>query len=100
MHLTRQLLLELEAGFWEAAGNPDSYQANFADDGLMALPVRIMTKPEVVTAMEGAAAWAGFSIEDPRYVEVGDDVAALVYATEARDSGSGEDYRAVITACT
>jgi hypothetical protein len=28
---------------------------------------------------------------------VGDDVAALVYATEARDSGSGEDYRAVIT---
>jgi hypothetical protein len=55
MHLTRQLLLELEAGFWEAAGNPDFYQATFADDGLMALPVGIMTKPEVVTAMEGAA---------------------------------------------
>lgn len=89
-------LLELEAEFWEAAGDPDFYRANFADNGLMALPVGIMTKPDVVAAMDGATEWESFTIEDPRYVEVG-DVAALVYATVAREPGADEEYRALIT---
>jgi len=95
--LARDRLLELEAEFWEAAGDPDFYRANFADDGLMALPVGIMTKPEVVAAMDGATEWESFTIEDPRYVELGDEVAALVYATVALEPGADEEYRAVIT---
>ena len=95
--MARDRLLELEAEFWEAAGHPDFYRANFADDGLMALPVGIMTKPDVVTAMDGATEWESFIIEDPRYVEVGDDVAALVYASVARELGAGEEYRSLIT---
>jgi hypothetical protein len=95
--LAHDRILELEAEFWEAAGDPDFYRANFADDGLMALPVGIMTKPEVVAVMDGAPEWERFSIEDPRYVEVGDDVAALVYATVASGPGADEEYRALIT---
>jgi hypothetical protein len=95
--LARDRLLELEAEFWEAAGDPDFYRANFADDGLMAFPVGIMTKPDVVAAMDAATEWESFTIEDPRYVEVGDDVAALVYSTAAREPGAGEEYRALIT---
>jgi predicted GH43/DUF377 family glycosyl hydrolase len=56
-----------------------------------------MTKPDVVAAMGGATKWESFTIEDPRYVEVGDDVAALVYATVALEPGAGEEYRALIT---
>ena len=44
-----------------------------------------------------ATEWESFTIEDPRYVEVGDDVAALVYATVARGPGADEEYRALIT---
>ncbi|HSK06594.1 MAG TPA: nuclear transport factor 2 family protein [Acidimicrobiia bacterium] len=95
--MARDRLLELEAEFWEAAGDPDFYRTNFADDGLMALPVGIMTKSEVVAAIDGAPARESFTIDDPRYVEVGDDVAALVYATVAREPGADEEYRALIT---
>jgi predicted GH43/DUF377 family glycosyl hydrolase len=93
----RDRLLELEAEFWEAAGDPDFYRANFADDGLMAFTVGIMTKHEVLAAVAAADSWSSFTIEDPRYVEVGDDVAALVYATEARHADPGGEYRAVVT---
>jgi hypothetical protein len=92
----RERLLHLESQFWEAAGNPEFYDAHFADDGLMAFSVGIMAKPEVLTVMEGASEWSSFTIDDPRFVEVGDDVAALVYATVAQDE-RGEEYRAVIT---
>jgi hypothetical protein len=60
--LARDRLLELEAEFWEAAGDPDFYRANFADDGLMASPVGVMTKPDFVAAMDGATKWESFTI--------------------------------------
>jgi hypothetical protein len=92
----RERLLHLESQFWEAAGDPEFYDAHFADDGLMAFTVGIIAKPEVLAATKAAPGWSSFTIDDPRYVEVGDDVAALVYATEAED-GRGEEYRAVVT---
>jgi len=92
----REQLLHLESQFWGAAGNREFYDAHFADDGLMAFTVGIMTKPQVLAAMAGAPSWSSFTVDDPRYVEVGDDVAAIVYATEAENE-RGEEHRAVVT---
>jgi hypothetical protein len=61
----RDRLLELEAEFWEAAGDLDFYRANFAEDGLMAFTVGIMAKAEVLAAVAAADAWSSFTIEDP-----------------------------------
>ncbi|MGH8951669.1 MAG: hypothetical protein ACRDX9_09610 [Acidimicrobiia bacterium] len=55
-------LIELEARFWESAGDPGFYQAHFADDGVMALPVGFLTKPEVVTSMSGASEWVALVV--------------------------------------
>lgn len=93
----REQLLEMETRFWEAAGDPGFYRDHFATDGLMALPVGIMTKDEVVAAMDGAEEWAEFTIEDPHLVEVGNGVAALVYRTDASRDSSTENYRALVT---
>jgi Domain of unknown function (DUF4440) len=90
-------LVSLEERFWEAAGDPDFYREHFADDGLMALPVGLMTKPQVVQAMESASEWSDYTIDDLRWVDVGDDVAALVYTTTAKRDDSDGTYRAAVT---
>lgn len=92
----REQLLDLETRFWEAAGDPGFYREAFADDGLMALPTGIMTKDDVVAAMDGAEEWAGFIIEDASIVEVGAGVAALVYTADASRASSPDRYRALV----
>jgi hypothetical protein len=90
-------LVTLEERFWESAGDRDFYRDNFADDGVMALPTGLMTKPEVLDAMNGASEWSDYTIDDLHHVEVGDDVTALVYTTNARHLGSAGAYRAAVT---
>lgn len=94
---TEEALLELEGRFWEAAGDVAFYRDNFADDGVMAFHVGIMGKGEVLEAMGGAAEWESYTFEDPRFVQVTDDVAALTYTTSAVAPGSEEPYEAAIT---
>lgn len=79
--------------YWESAGDPELYRANFADDGVMALPVGIMDKGDVVASMKGAAEWGKFSFADLRFVEVADGVAAVVYRTEAVPTESPDPHR-------
>ena len=63
----------------------------------MALPDGLMTKAQVVSAMEEATPWSSFTIDDLRFVDVGDDVTALVYTADAaRDDGDG-GYKAAIS---
>jgi predicted GH43/DUF377 family glycosyl hydrolase len=75
-------LLELEEGFWRAAGSRDAYTAHLADD--------------VLTAVETVEPWETFSIDDPRIVELGDNAAALVYTARAKRAGQ-EPYVAAMT---
>ncbi len=90
-------LMQLERGFWESAGKPDFYREHFADDGLMVFHVGILDKPQVVEAMEHAEPWASYTIDDPRFVDVGKGVTSLTYATVAPPRGSSEDYRAYLS---
>jgi hypothetical protein len=90
-------LLELESAFWESAGDPRFYRENFADDGVMALPDGLMTKAQVVSVMEEASPWSRFTIDDLRFVDVGDDVTALVYTADATRDDRDDAYRAAIS---
>lgn len=93
----RDELIGLERLFWESAGNPDFYQDRFADEGVMAFHVGVMTKPDVVASMAGAPEWASYTIDDPLVIEISDDVASLTYTTVAFSHDSAEAYRAALT---
>jgi Domain of unknown function (DUF4440) len=90
-------LLELESAFWESAGDSGFCRENFAEDGVMALPDGLMTKAQVLSAMEEATPWSRFTIDDLRFVDVGDDVTALVYTADAGRDGPDDGYRAAIS---
>lgn len=90
-------LIELENGFWRAAGNPDFYGDHFAQDGAIALAMGIMGKSEVIGAMEAAQPWATYELQSPRLIEISQTVAALVYRTSARRANDDHDYDAVIS---
>jgi hypothetical protein len=90
-------LVSLEERFWESAGNPDFYRENFADNGVMALPVGLMTKTQVVDAMENVSEWSDYTIDDLRWVDVGNDAMALVYTTTAKRDDSDGTYHAAVT---
>ncbi len=50
----------------------------------------------MLEAVDSAEPWETFSIDAPRLVELGEDVAALVYTAQAQRSGQ-ESYVAAIT---
>lgn len=93
----RDELIGLERRFWESAGDPVFYQDRFADDGVMAFHVGVMTKADVVASMVGAPEWDSYTIDDPVVVEISDDVASLTYTTFAVPHDSVEAYRAALT---
>lgn len=88
-------LLELETGFWNAAGNGDFYREHMAAHGLCVLPVGILDKDETVSAVAGAAPWQDFTIDDVRVLDLGDDELGLCYRAEA--SRETDEYRALIS---
>lgn len=90
-------LLELENGFWGAAGAPGFYQANFAQDGVIVLAMGIMDKAQVMEAMAAAEPWAGYELEPAHLIEISQDVAALVYRASARRTDDEADYEVVIS---
>ena len=91
-------LLDLEKGFWRAAGNRDAYTAHLADDALHLFPGWGVTtdNERVLEAVNSVEPWETFSIDDPTVVDLGGDAAALVYTARARRAGQDE-YVAAMT---
>lgn len=91
-------LLELEEGFWRAAGSRDSYAAHLAGDAVHLFPGWGVTtdNERVLEAVDGVDPWETFSIEDITVVELGAGAAALVYTARARRAGQ-EEYVAAMT---
>jgi ketosteroid isomerase-like protein len=96
--LARDELLALEEGFWRAAGSRDSYAAHLADDAVHVFPGWGVTgdTERVLQAVESVEPWETFSIDDLRFVDLGDRAAALVYTAHAQRSGQDE-YVAAMT---
>lgn len=90
-------LLELESGFWQAAGDGDFYEEHMATHGLCVLPVGVLDKKETITAIQAAEPWSDFVLEDVRTVDLGDDEAALCYRAEASRQSDDDEYSALIS---
>lgn len=90
-------LLELEEGFWNAAGDGDYYREHMAPGGLSVLPVGFLDKDETVGAIEAAEPWGEFKIYDVRTIDLGDDEAAVCYRAEAFREDGSPGYTALIS---
>lgn len=88
-------LLELERGFWNAAGDGDYYGEHMATSGLCVLPVGVLDKAATVEAISEADPWDEFEFSDVRMVDLGDDEVALCYRAEA--SRDDNKYIALIS---
>ncbi len=95
----RQALVDLERGFWDAAGGDgDYYERHFADDGVMVLPFPggILTKARTIDSVREAGAWDGFAIDDLRTLAISESTVALLYEGTGRRTGH-PGYRALVT---
>lgn len=88
-------LLELERGFWDAAGDGDFYEEHMAREGLCVLPVGVLDKSATVAAIAQADPWEEYEFFDVSTLDLGDDEAALCYRAKA--SRDGNRYLALIS---
>jgi hypothetical protein len=90
-------LLELEEGFWKAAGDGDYYREHMASDGLCVFPVGVLDKEQTVAAIDKSEPWSDFRLHDVTALDLGDDEAALCYRAEATRNGKSAAYTAFIS---
>lgn len=94
---TEAQVLDLERDFWlEGGGNPEFWQANCAEEAIIALPVGILTKSDTVAAMESSRPWETVQFDDIRTVSVSGTV-IVSYRATARAEGELDDYLAVVS---
>jgi hypothetical protein len=87
-------LIERERGFWEAAGDPDFYDANLTESALMVFPAPygIFDRAASIEAVGNSSGWVSFELEEAAAVDLGGDSAVLVYRAHAvRPDGSTYD---------
>lgn len=86
--LTLDTLLALERAGWDAlcAGTGGSFYGRLmTKDGLMVLVNGyVMNRDNAVASLDGAPAWDGYEILNPRVLELAPDTAALIYRARAR----------------
>lgn len=84
-------LLEVEHAGWRAlcAQRGGAYYGNLmTPDGLMILvDGSILDRDAVVASLDGAPGWDDYVLTEPHALDLGRDVAALVYRAEARRAG-------------
>lgn len=90
-------LLQLEEGFWNAAGDGDYYREHMAPHGLCVLPAGVLDKDETVAAIGEAEPWADFEVRDVKILDLGDDEAALCYKAEAARKNHPSAYTALVS---
>jgi hypothetical protein len=89
MTVTKDELLELELGFWNATRNPDYYREHMAPDGLAVFGMGVMGKTAAIgsTSSPEAGDWADVHLDDVRLLELTEVCAALVYHGSATRAG-------------
>jgi hypothetical protein len=90
-------LIQIEEQFWRAAGDRDAYASGLSADALHVFPgLGVLEREAVLDSVADAEPWESFSIDDPRLVELGPDIAVLVYNARAQRAGA-EPYEAAIS---
>jgi len=73
-----------------AAGSDREYRARLAEDAIVIVPGRALTKAETVAAMRESPGWDAFRIVDPHVIRSGPDVVGVTYRFEGtRDADFG-----------
>jgi hypothetical protein len=88
-------LLELERGFWGAAGDPDFYRRRFADAGRCVFGFGTLDKDATVASMASATPWTEVDLHEVAIVPLGAAAAALTY--RARATRGDEPYEAMVS---
>ena len=90
-------LMDREKQFWNALDNPDFYRENMAKDALAVINGEVKTRDDAVAmTQEMPVKWINIRFENPRFVQISDDTAAVTYEGTA-DQRTGEHYAAAIT---
>ena len=90
-------LLAIEEDFWRAAGDRDRYSTHLAADAIHVFPGwGVADRDAVLAGVADAGPWRRFTIEHPRVVRLGDEVAALVYTADA-ERADQTPYKAAIS---
>lgn len=89
-------LLELEHAGWTSLSDGTGHQFygdTMTDDALMVLANgMVMNRAGVVDALRQAPPWTRYRMDDVQLVEMGPDVAALVYTGRGWREGSDEPF--------
>ena len=97
MPMLKDELMEREKQFWNALDNPDFYQENMAKDALAVINGEVKTRDDAVAMThEMPVKWDNIRFQNPRFVQISDDTAAVTYKGTA-DQKTGERYAATIT---
>lgn len=97
MQKTQNELMEMEKGFWNALDNPTFYNDNMAKDALAVIGGEVKTHDDAVAmTREMPMKWDSIRFQNPRFVQITDDTAAVTYEASA-DQNTGEHYAATIT---
>jgi hypothetical protein len=98
MDRVRGELLDIESGFWRAAGNPGYYETMVVDEGIFILPFRggILDKHQTIRLVEQSPPWTDFSIDEPVLIGIDPRTIALTYAGRGQRNDQ-DDYHALVT---
>ena len=92
---TRDDLIQMEEGFWGAAGDAQFYRDHFAEDGRCVFGFGVLDKAETITSIASAPPWTSVAFDDVELTTIAADVASLSYA--ARADRDGDRYDAIVS---
>ncbi len=83
-----QQFIDLERGFWAAAGDPDGgkyYEDNFDDAGILILPFDggMLDKASVIPMISESAPWKKYDITNSKVLHIDDNSVELCYEVQA-----------------
>lgn len=90
-------LIDLERRFWH--GDAAFYDERLTADAVMVFPppTGMLDRDAIVDALGGGDRWRSVAVSDDRVVEVGSDVALLVYRADAVRADDEGDYAAYVS---
>lgn len=94
-------LLSLEHAGWQSlceSRGGTFYGELMTPDGVFVLVNgALMTRDEIAASLDGSPGWDSYEITDARFVELGDDAAALVYRASSTRSDLDEPFTALMS---
>lgn len=89
-----QQFIDLERGFWNAAGDPDGgkyYQENLDDAGVLILPFDggVLDKSSVIPMISKSNPWQRYDFSNINVLPIGDNSIGLYYEVQA---SHGDDH--------